>query len=313
MSIHNIIITIDCDPDGLSGITTNRNTNSFKSLEEIQPINQEINDFFGHHIPLTWFIRIDNQIEDFFGSCMYLYDFFIVFWKDCLSKKHELAWHPHLYSNTNENNEYEIMTNQLEIENTLDYLWRKINEYDLKIKSFRNGEGWLNSTIINKLVEFGLKTDSTALPNMSKIGHPMNWIGTPNQPFEMRNTKKDKSIKEKSILEIPMNTWNVRASYDKTAKLRYMNPAIHHELFVNAVLEWKKILDINITNEYFWVFILHPEEVMKSDEIDLLYSKSREIMYQNIHHFMKSIQDIGHSYQFLTLNEATIRWTMNQK
>ena len=308
MAKHHICLTIDCDPDGLSGNVINRNANSWNSLNYLGDLNDELCTNVKLNVPITWFLRIDNQIKDTFGSSLYLYEKFDFFWKNNVQFENELAWHPHFYTK-GENNETIIMVDQQELFDTMDYLWEDILNQNLFLKSFRNGEGWLNSVILSKIEKFGFKVDSSALPGLFRTdGHPMNWKNTPNYPYYINSLALEEPQKESNIIEFPINTWMTKASYDINPRLRYMNPAIHHHIFKDAVRYWKEnIIKLN-QKDYFWVFILHPEEIMKKNKNDLLYGHSRNIMCENLNFFNKVIIEMGDEFEYSTLSTAGKKW-----
>src|SRR5947208_1867895 len=97
MTKHLICITIDIDPDGFSGVATNRNSSSFESFKKLQTFPDIIQQEIKIPVPITWFIRIDDQINYFFGNRFYLIEKFQNFWDYIGIRQHELAWHPHIY------------------------------------------------------------------------------------------------------------------------------------------------------------------------------------------------------------------------
>lgn len=310
MAIHHICLTIDCDPDGLSGNVINRNANSWNSFNYLGDLNDELSTNVKFNVPITWFLRIDNQIKDTFGNSLYLYEKFELFWKNNSHLGNELAWHPHFYTK-GANNETIIMVDKHELSDTMDYLWEDIQREKLFFKSFRNGEGWLNSVILDKIEKFGLSVDSSALPGLFRTdGHPMNWKNTPNYPYYINSISLEEPQKGSNIIEFPINTWMTQASYDVRPRLRYMNPAIHHHIFKDAVSFWKEnIIKLN-QKDYFWVFILHPEEIMGKNKNDLLYGHSRNIMYENLNFFNNVIIEMGDKFEYSTISTAAEKWKM---
>jgi len=308
MAKHHICLTIDCDPDGLSGNVINRNANSWNSLNYLCNLNEELSSNVKFNVPITWFLRIDNQIKDIFGNSLYLYEKFEVFWKNNFLLGNELAWHPHFYTK-GENNETIIMEDKHQLSETMDELWEDIRSQNLLFSSFRNGEGWLSSDILSKIEKFGFKVDSSVLPGMYRTdGHPMNWKQSPNYPYYINSLALEEPQKESNIIEFPINTWMTRTSYDKNPRLRYMNPAIHHHIFKDAVSFWKEsIIKLN-QKHYFWVFILHPEEIMEKNKNDLLYGYSRNNMYENLNLFNKVIKQMGDEFEYSTLSKAREKW-----
>lgn len=310
MAKHHICLTIDCDPDGLSGNVINRNANSWDSINYLTTLNEELYENVKCNIPITWFLRIDNQIKETFGNSLYLYELFYSFWKINAQFGNELAWHPHFYTK-NKNNETVVMKDDHELSDTMDCLWEDICSEKLSFNSFRNGEGWLNGVILAKIEEFGLSVDSSALPGLFRTdGHPMNWKNTPNYPYYINSLALEIPQIDSSIIEFPLNTWITKTSYDINSRLRYMNPAIHHQLFRDAVRFWKEnFIKLN-KKDYFWVFILHPEEIMVQSKSDLLYGHTRSVMYDNLNFFNKIILEMGDDFEYTTLSKAGEKWKL---
>ena len=95
---HLLCLTVDTDPDGLSGRVTNRQALSFAGLKNLLELREEIaRQAQPGNVPLTWFIRADGQLESILGSAEYLLEEHNAAWTELKKSGHELAWHPHLY------------------------------------------------------------------------------------------------------------------------------------------------------------------------------------------------------------------------
>ena len=92
MTKHLLCLTIDTDPDGLSGKVTNRQTLKWDGLKSLQNLPELLKS-----IPITWFIRADGQLESILGCATYLVEQYETLWTYVRDAGHELAWHPHLY------------------------------------------------------------------------------------------------------------------------------------------------------------------------------------------------------------------------
>jgi len=304
MPTHHIIcLTIDTDPDGLSGKVTNRNATSFKGLEHLKSFPEQLSTNLKQSVPITWFIRIDEQIQYFFGNQLYLLEKYNAFWGKVNNAGHELAWHPHLYKQTGE--EFHISNNAEENCQSILKTWENILKNGLSFKSFRNGEGWHVPETLNTIEKLGIEFDSTAMPNIIKT-NIIDWTGTPTQPYFPASTNIQLERAERKLLEIPMSTWKIQADYDKTPRFRYINPAIHCGLFERS------ITNLNIgsfnTNIYIWNFISHPDEIMPERKGDFLYSGSVESYINNMQFFISLIEKKGDTYEFSTIAEGGKKW-----
>jgi hypothetical protein len=98
VNAHLVCLTVDTDPDGLSGKVTNRQTLTWQGLENLQrsPELTEPDPRLGK-IPITWFVRADGQLESILGSAAYLIEKYDRWWTTVRRAGHEIGWHPHLY------------------------------------------------------------------------------------------------------------------------------------------------------------------------------------------------------------------------
>ena len=307
---HIICLTIDTDPDGLSGITTDRAASSFKGLEYLQTFPSQLNENLKKEIPLTWFVRIDKQMEDFFGNELYLLEKFSSFWQQVKELNHEMAWHPHIYQK--QDSAFIISSDEKYNENCVLKSWQLIQQNKVEFISFRNGEGWQTPALLNTIEQLGMRNDSTAIPNLNKPApHPMNWINAPTQPYFPSQLDVRNSGAPRAVLEIPMNTWQVKAPYDAAPKTRYMNAAVRTELFENS-LSLINVNDIK-ADMYIWNFITHPDELMPERKSDLLYSGSVNDYIKNIEQFVHKINATNCTYEFATIAAAGGKWRQHYK
>jgi hypothetical protein len=312
MKHHLLCLTIDTDPDGLSGKVTDRRSLTWEGLAQVEELPYDLADsinLLGSQVPITWFVRIDGQLRDILGTSLYLLEKFEEFWHRVRSWGHELGWHPHLYRQSRPEDEPTLITDPGEACDELNRLWGDLVTCSFKPKAFRNGEGWQHPKILSVMEKFGLLCDSTAIPGRSGgLNHPMNWIGTPNQPYFPDASDIRKPGAERPLLEIPMNTWHFKAPYESQPQLRYMNPAVHEHLFTRALDHWEG--NVQKMGESFcvWVLIFHPDEVMATARSDFLYSHSRRTVCQNLGLLIQRIQKMENTFEFIILSEAAVRW-----
>jgi hypothetical protein len=306
---HLLCLTVDTDPDGLSGKVTDRQTLEWQGLEALQTLPAEMQALpkLGP-LPITWFIRADGQLESILGSSSYLLEKYDRFWASVKGAGHELAWHPHLYRQAGPGDTAVIITDPSEAQEELERLWDKLQGV-LPSTSFRHGEGWHTPRTYATVENLGFRCDSTAIPNRKGVdGHPMNWTGAPNQPYFPDFTDLCAAGTERALLELPMNTWLVQAAYDGAPKLRYMNPAVHPHLFENALRNWDNTRKFPSTGLCVWVMIFHPDEVLPVEREDYLYSRSRNALFTNLISFQETLQQGDIEVEWVTVGEATEQW-----
>jgi len=91
-----------------------------------------------------------------------------------------------------------------------------------------------------------------------------------------------------------MNTWLVRAPYDTSPRLRYMNPAIHEQLFAESLVRWDGAGPVGSTVRV-WVLILHPEEAYPGSPPDHLYARSGKRWARNLARLANHIRARDHT------------------
>ncbi len=309
MSRHLLCLTIDTDPDGLSGKVINRQTLRWEGLKHLQRLPEDLaRDARLGRVPITWFVRADGQLESILGSAAYLLETFDEFWTKLRAAGDELGWHPHLYRQERPDDAALLIADPREAQDELERLWSKLNA-TFHPTSFRNGEGWHTPETYSAVERLGFRCDSTAIPGRAGgAGHPMNWQGAPNQPYFPAPDDLRKPGSERSMLELPMNTWRLQAPLDDAPRVRYMNPAVHPHLFANALKNWENACKVLPSDLYIWVMIFHPDEVLATQGEDALYSRSTQTLCANLVSITDSLRRLGHDFAWVTVTDAAERW-----
>ena len=307
MTKHLLCLTVDTDPDGLSGKVTNRQTLKWKGLEHVRNLPEILGN-----IPITWFVRADGQLESVLGSATYLLEKYETFWTSVCRAGHELAWHPHLYRQSKPEDEATLITDRNEAREELERLWSTVCPL-LPATSFRHGEGWHTAETYATVERLGFRCDSTAIPGRKgAAGHPLNWESAPNHPYFPRTTDLCTPGLGRSLLELPMNTWMVKAPHDTAPRLRYINPAVHSKIFANALRNWENTHNFSASTLHIWVMIFHPDDVLPTQGEDGLYSRSTSELSANLVCFQESLQRSGQDFEWVTVAQAAERWRQHQ-
>jgi hypothetical protein len=304
MARHLICLTIDTDPDGLNTYDPDRRSLIWDGLHfAMEYFHSALPD-----VPLTWYVRADGQLEQAYGSARYLLDTYAGFWQEAVQRGDELGWHPHLYT---VEDTPQIITDSTQATAELSRIWDSIKNTNFNLASFRMGEAWHTAETLNLLETLGFTIDSTAIPGRddSASGHPRNWSGTPNYPYYPAQTDirlPDNHQAASRVLEVPMNSWYFKTSYDAKPKLRYMNPCIHCDLWQQGLDWWEAHLPEH--ELHLWNLILHPAEAMPHDKPDLLYAYSLGILKNNLNTLHERIEKRGDTAVFATLAHAAQQW-----
>ncbi len=220
----------------------------------------------------------------------------------------ELGWHPHLYRQARPEDAALLISDPIQAQEELERLWNKLNA-TFHPTSFRNGEGWQTPETYATVERLGFRCDSTAIPGRTGgSGHPMNWDGAPNQPYFPAADDLCRPGPERAMLELPMNTWLLRAPHDQAPRVRYMNPAVHPRLFANALQNWENACNVLPADFCIWLMIFHPDEVLATRGEDALYSRSMQALGANLASMEESLQRLGHDFEWVTVSDAAERW-----
>jgi len=310
---HLICLTLDTDPDGLNGRRPDRKALSFQGLETIRGLLHPFNlitSALGMDVPMTWFLRVDGQLRQAFGDALHLVRKFEAFWQGVQNAGDELAWHPHLYDLSRGDGTLDILTDPVRLEEELQLLWNQLQGSFFVPTAFRNGEGWHTKASLSIVKHLGITVDSTAIPGRKGSGsHPLDWIGTPNQPYFPDDEDIRRPGGKGSLLEMPISTWRLQAPYDDVPKIRYMNPAVHEGLFTAAVSGWRESWRNSADGSFFiWTMVFHPDDVLPEAGRDLLYARSWETVARNVKTVADAIRDLGDDVTFGTVSMAADRW-----
>jgi hypothetical protein len=306
---HLICLTVDTDPDGLSGKITNRQALGWEGFENLRSLPDKLAAVPSlGRVPITWFVRADGQLESILGSAAYLLEVYGDFWARASADGDEMGWHPHLYLQARPSDATLLITDPRQAQDEIERLW-SILKGSVSLTAFRNGEGWHLPGTYTTVERLGFRCDSTAIPGrVGSSGHPMNWTGAPNQPYFPAWDDLCKPDRERALLELPMNTWHLQASHDSTPKVRYMNPAVHPHLFASALKNWENACMVLPADLYVWVMIFHPDEVLATQGDDALYSRSASALCTNLIAVSQSLGRLGQEFEWVTISNAADRW-----
>jgi hypothetical protein len=292
MGLIYLVNTVDVDNDNIT-VGKERDILSWNSLENIRPMR----DLFSEYgIRTTWFVRADEQIQAMHGRCDFLLAEYRHLWESMADD--EIGWHPHLYSFKRETGKW---SEDSEADRQAERIFTGALKGSYDFKSVRIGETLCNNSLMNRLSEFGMSVDSTALPGRR------NWESTPNHPFHP--SKEDHKApciirsEELPILEVPMTTMLIRAPYDKGPFLRYVNLSFKSDLFREG-LEFLLTSSRGQTDTFFLVTVTHPDEVDSRGRSHQLYSFSMDDVRENIETILGNTESAGHELISITMKDV---------
>jgi len=300
-----VAITFDTDSDPASNLDQrDKKVLGWKSLKNLNLIRKTINNVekkIKKTIPISWFVRCDNQIKYYHGDSCWLLKKYESFWKKEIKKKSELQWHAHLYKLVNNKWVFNDDLNKIEVE--LKNNFKNIKKY-FTPNCIRIGEAYMNNKLMKIIKKIGLKADSSAIPGRKRDDKEkyFNWIGAPNTPYipsSINYRRKNKTDKKSNFFEIPMNTILIKAPYDKKPIKRYINLSF-----------WPNLVNKNL-KEYFFkqkylVSITHPYEVLSSfgnNKNNQLISFRLNSVIKNIENFIHLSKKLNYEIKFITISD----------
>jgi len=282
----NLLCTIDVDNDGAQN--DERTELSWTSIDRIPHLKDLFNSFNLH---LTWFIRADNQLQDIYGTAAYILREYEPLLSELERSGDEVAWHPHLNEWCEKSSRYVADRDEYRCAQKLMKTRAELEAKGFKHSSVRIGEAFHGNAMMKTLDELGLKVDSTAIPGRTRSdeSRTFDWGPTPNTPYHpsARDYRVPDTSNSLNILEVPMTTMPVKASYDPDFLIRYINPAFHHANFKAGLDRSFKTLFPATQSETFLTLILHPDEISSEGRTHPLYSFSLEGVRKNIPTFSR--------------------------
>jgi hypothetical protein len=300
---HTISLTIDIDPDGLSGKETNRAAISFHAFDTLRNCFEKMTDSIDSKVPLTWFVRADHQIEYAYHDPLHLFHHYEEFFNFVFnSLQHEVAWHPHLYD-ISKGEVRGLLLDETQLNVAVPELWKQVRQLPYGIRSFRNGEGWMTPFLFNLLERIGLETDSTVIANRKDEQMPQrNWEQVPHAFYYPDKENMKLRGAKRLLIEAPMSSWQFSMEYDAAPKFRYINPAVHVSVFQKGIeyldSHWERHASPH------WIFISHPDEIVRAERLDQMYGFSVETYAQNVRMFADFLLKKQMNVSFSTISEA---------
>ncbi|MCB9062407.1 MAG: hypothetical protein H6622_12875 [Halobacteriovoraceae bacterium] len=267
-----IILTIDLDHNFYSRPTEGQSKIDWScvlpGIKTLKNVRMRIEDKFNISIPVTWFVRCDNQVIDSFGELDY---WFHQLENILTDKLDEFALHPHLVIKENEN--WKLQTNQNEANKQLEQILEKIKNRN--IQTIRFGDLYRPQNCDELLKKYKIKFDSSILPGRKDENNIWDYSEFDNRAF----SKND-------LTHFPMSTFLCRTDYDQIERpLRYLNIAFKEKYFFQMVDDI-----LSIRPDYPIVLICHPHELLKSEhKHQLIAENGEDAIEKNLIHLIESM------------------------
>jgi len=304
MTAINLLFTVDVENDGVA-IHNERNRLSWNAISTI-PIIKDI--FDSHKLRVSWFVRADNQLWEIYGTSAYLLIKHDSLWNDLKGSGDEIGWHPHLYQWSENTNSYVVDIDNERCVQKLTDTYSELHAKGFNYTSVRIGEAFHNNNMMKTISNLGLKIDSTAIPGRKRQDSArfFDWEITPNEPYHP--SKEDYRVPSTQdylpILEVPMTTIPIKASYDKESLRRYINLSYHHSLFKSGFDAYLDTIQKQEKEQAFITIILHPDEVNNERNEHPLYSFSITEINKNIEYIINTFDSYDLEYRSLKMQNV---------
>ncbi len=282
-----LLLTVDVDADGASrpGTTRESNWDSVAAIPEFRSALGACEEHFGHEVPVTWFVRADDQVARSLGHATALLERVLSF-SGAVRATDEMGWHPHLYRETrlggwapepNEASRVEQMTRTHE----------QMRSMRADCTSGRIGEAAGSLQALLAFAALGYRVDSSAIPGRTRddADRCFDWSITPNEPYvpSRLDARRPAQVGEVSlaIVEVPMTTVPFQASYDDQPLLRYVNLAYHPHVFRRGVSDWMSHA-ADDPGDKVLTLVTHPDEWRSRSSPSGLYAYTPQAGIKNL-------------------------------
>jgi hypothetical protein len=235
----------------------------------------------------TWFVRIDQHMEDSFGQADYIFQKHgdkIGWLKE---NGHELGWHFHSYRQVG--GKWIQNGSEASVSEEMKSMFPLLQKHGLKI--MRMGWAYHTNLTMKTAAEMGFILDCSAFPRA--LYHwdnkYRNWSQTGQDPYYPSvDDYQVSGATNYTMLEVPISTVPIYSEGDTDERvMRYINPVYFHEVFVQAVKRYRG----NTLN-----LAAHPYEFLEEKGKHPLMSFDKNEMVRNLRWLM----DQG--YRFETIS-----------
>ncbi|MEN0651598.1 MULTISPECIES: hypothetical protein [Hyphobacterium] len=252
-------LTFDLDPDIFDESISSSNARtrlSWRGISEGVPAIRAALDVFAPGIPVTWFVRVDNQIADIYGRPGHLLEQHRGLFEDLRARGDEIAWHPHLYRRKDEGWEQE--TDDAALLTAMQAAIADMRALGFEPRCGRIGEAYGSTGLMAAFDACGIPYDSTAMSGRKRIDgeRSIDWLDTPRTAY--RPSKSDHRVPGSpahDVIEIPMSMLKVKADYDAEPFLRYLDLSYRTEAVACG-------MDSLVSEAPYLVAVTHPSALM---------------------------------------------------
>jgi len=242
------------------------------------------------------FVRSDHQIKSIYGDYGYLVHSNPSLIKSIKDNNGELNWHIHLYEE--EGTEW-MPVDESRLVSSFEEDLRNVKAIpEINWRIVRIGECVMNGALMEAIDKAGIQIDSTALPGRKRNDDEkkLDWLITGNQPYhpskdDYRTTGPDAY----KVLEAPMVTIPMKASYDKEPISRYVNLSFKTEVLFQNMEEY-------VMQNNSLLSITHPFEVLSPGTHGLI-AYDMDVFRNNIKELVATVERCGKTPVFKHISQ----------
>ena len=303
-----IALTFDTDNDYFDSSLVNENQDArswmrWRGIEEGIPAMREFlssqRDSLDKQPVMTWFVRVDDQLESIYGSPTYLLEHYGNMWRSYSEVGDEIAWHPHLYRRNQ--NRWELEIDQEPLHRQMEKAYQSMWDLGYKPLSSRIGEAYGSLDLMMKLEALGLFCDSTAMPGRKRkdASRTIDWGPTPQTPYYP--SKSDYRVSGEdhfNLLELPMSMVTTQTGYDKKPLKRYVDLSFRNDVIGMGIREY-------VNDASLFITVTHPAGVLNEiyDGEHGLVGFSMDNFRANVETIIEACESAGRTFEFVTINQ----------
>ena len=329
-----VIICADTEPDFPLKAPTWQQEGSpelFRCLEKGIPRLKSAVDLFvdceGRAPRISWLLRADSQIRDYFGHSAVLYDRFEEMWTGLVRNGDAIGWHPHLYRWSQGHRQWvPALTDRDLIEGQVEIVKEIADRFPTDVA--RTGWDHHSNETMAQFDRLGVRLDLSGLPgqvlyNFTDSPVPWKYDWRPTTETAYYPSEKDYrrpaepgerslEILEAPISLTPLRTWMAIAkmSYHRLMAVRHRRHGISAGYFPYMSADSRRITEANnlvapgtkkkaqlasegILTRYITYF--HPDEFKDAGSIDNFA--------ENLSTLTVECERFGASFEYLTARE----------
>lgn len=242
------------------------------------------------------FVRSDHQIKTVYGDYGYLINSNPSLIRSIKSNNGEINWHIHLYE---EKGTEWVPVEESRLVSSFEKDLNNVKSIpEINWRIVRIGECVMNNELMAAIDKAGIQIDSTALPGRKRDDDEkkLDWLITGNLPYHPSiDDYRTAGTPSLNVMEAPMVTIPMKASYDKEPISRYVNLSFKTEVLFQNMEEY-------VNKNHSLLSITHPFEVLSPGTHGLI-AYDMNVFHNNIKQLVATVERCGKTPVFKHISE----------